>query len=83
LASSTGGAYEIVVARDQHPVLVASPAENYLVVGAGQADLGHVHRVVPGGLQMWADPVGDVLIQQELHAGRDTGRWYSRTENAA
>jgi hypothetical protein len=42
-----------------------------------------VYGVVPGGLQVGADPVRDVLIEQESHAGRDTGRWYSRTENAA
>ena len=34
-----------------------SPAENHLVVSAGQADLGHVHRVMPGGLQVRADLV--------------------------
>ena len=72
-----------MIARDQHPILVAGPVENHLVVRAGEANFGHMDRVVPGGLQIRVDPVGDVLIQQESHAGRDTGRCYSRTENAA
>jgi hypothetical protein len=42
-----------------------------------------VHRVVPGSLKVKAGPAGDILTQQEPHAGRATGRWYSRTENAA
>ena len=46
--------------------------ETYLVVSAGEAELGYVYCVVPGGLQEGTDSVGDVLIQQESHAGRDT-----------
>jgi hypothetical protein len=41
-----------VIAGDQHAVLVAGPVQDYLVVSAGETDLAHVYRVVPGRLQV-------------------------------
>lgn len=56
--------HEIVIAGDECPVLVASPVQDHLVVSAGEADLRYVHHVVPGCLQVRADPIGDVLIRR-------------------
>lgn len=55
--------HEVVVAGDQYPVLVEGPVQDDLIVRAGETDLAHVYRVVPGRLQVRADPVGDILIQ--------------------
>ena len=63
-----------MVAGDQHPILLAGLDQDHLVVSASEIYFPYVHRVVPGCLPVRTDPVGDVLIKQEPHAGRKTGR---------
>jgi hypothetical protein len=75
--------HETMLSGDQHPVTLAPPHQDDRVVRASQADLTDMHDLMSRRLQMPGNPAGDVLIEQEPHADRDTGRWYSRTENDA
>ena len=59
------------------------PAENHLVVSAGQADLGHVHRTLPATFRCGQAPSETFSSSRNLTPGGTQASWYYRTENAA
>jgi hypothetical protein len=58
--------HEVVITGDQYPVLVAGPLQDHQVICARQPYLAHVHSIVASGLQMSADPVGDILTSKNI-----------------
>ena len=75
LSSTTDGLVAEVraVSRDQYSITGHGSGEDIRVAGTTHPLVSHMYRIVPRCVQGIADPRGQVLVEQESHAGGRSG----------
>ena len=74
---------EIGVGRDDDPALSSSSLQNDSVACRGEPEVPNVHGVMTRRIEELGELRGEVLVDEESHAGRRRGSSCSRTASAA